>query len=309
MPHIASAEETLLQTFGGDEAAACAIFILGAPRTGSTVLYQAMVGGFGLPYISNFTNDFFPTAPAVGLAIQNGLQIDIGFESSFGKTIGAFQPSEGSAVMTNWFGGGHPSQVVSTGILDGREPHFLRTLVTTEAICGAPLLIKNAWHCFRVAYLARRLSRARFIWIRRDIRTAALSDLEARYITKKGDAGAWNSATPANAEELRQLPPVAQVVENQFEFNTAVAMALHRCAKDRWIGIWYEDLIAKPDETLNKISSLIGMPARPTTGAIDKLERSKRSLRDDEITGVHDYVAGRAAKFHDHQYPPPGGIL
>ena len=46
------------------------VFVLGAPRTGSTWLYQAICGGLELPFISNLTNDLFPDAPIVGLAIQ-----------------------------------------------------------------------------------------------------------------------------------------------------------------------------------------------------------------------------------------------
>src|SRR5215472_10273948 len=46
------------------------IFILGAPRTGSTILYQALVAAFRLPYFANLTNRYYPTRPIIGLSIQ-----------------------------------------------------------------------------------------------------------------------------------------------------------------------------------------------------------------------------------------------
>jgi hypothetical protein len=307
MPDIASAEETLLQTFCADESTAGAIFILGAPRTGSTFLYQAMVHAFALPYISNFTNFNFPTNPIVGLAAQNGIRVDIGFQSSFGKTNGAFQPSEGSAVLMNWFGGGHPSQILSTQILDGKERHFHRTLAATESLCGGPLLTKNPWNCFRANYLTQSLPSARFVWIRRDIRVAALSDLEARYITKNGDAHAWNSATPANIEQLLQLPPVQQVVENQIEFSKAISSALAKHAEGRWIEVWYEDLIADPQVSLDRIGALIKRSVQASYDQRSSIERAGRSLLAGDAAGVYKYVASDASKFATFVHPSIGG--
>jgi hypothetical protein len=297
MTNLECAEECLLEMFGGDDAMAGAIFILGAPRTGSTFLYQAMVHAFALPYISNFTNSSFPTTPIVGLAVQNGTRVDIGFQSSFGKTNGAFQPSEGSAVLMNWFGGGHPSQIVSTQVLERKERHFRRTLAATEGLCGGPLLTKNPWNCFRANYLTQSLPNARFVWIRRDIRVAALSDLEARYITKNGDPNAWNSATPANVEQLLRLPPVQQVVENQVEFSKAISGALATHAEGRWIEVWYEDLIADPQVALDRIGALIRRSVRASYDECSSIERGGRSLLVGDAAGVYKYVASNASKF------------
>jgi hypothetical protein len=297
MQNLAGAEKYLFETFCGDESTAGAIFILGAPRTGSTFLYQAMVHTFALPYISNFTNSNFPSTPIVGLAVQNGIRADIGFQSSFGKTNGAFQPSEGSAVLMNWFGGGHPSQIVSTQVLDGKERHFRRTLAATEGLCGGPLVTKNPWNCFRANYLTQSLPSARFVWIRRDVRVAALSDLEARYITKNGDANAWNSATPANVEQLLRLPPVQQVVENQVEFSKAISRALATHAEGRWIEVWYEDLIAEPQVALDRIGALISRPVRASYDQRSSIERGGRSLLAGDAAGVYEYVASNASKF------------
>ena len=144
------------------------VFVLGAPRTGSTWLYQAICGGLELPFISNLTNDLFPDAPIVGLAIQKSVPVRVGQTSKFGKTEGPFQPSEASSVISNWFGGGHPSQVVSNSFLPGRKEHFYATLAAAEVLFGAPLVIKNAWNCFRISCLATALPSAHFVWVRRD---------------------------------------------------------------------------------------------------------------------------------------------
>lgn len=235
------------------------VFLLGAPRTGSTLLYQLMIRTFDFPYISNLTNGCFPKTPIVGLAIQKAVsnRRRIRLESNYGKVSGDLQPSEGSAVMTHWCGGGHPSQLVSSAVLSQRETHFLSTLRATRKMYGKSLLIKNAWNCFRVCSIASVAQSSKFVWIRRDIRHAALSDLQARYHTK-GDPNAWNSATPSNVDHLRTLPYWAQVLENQFEFTRAVEGALAGIDKGRFIEVWYEDLCVNPRDVLSRLSMALG---------------------------------------------------
>ena len=230
------------------------IFILGAPRTGSTFLYQAVVSAFAIPFIDNLTNQFFPETPILGLMVGPSLRRGepITFLSRYGKSAGLVQPSEGSRVMAHWFGGGHPSQVVSARILEGREPHFIATLAAVDSLLGGPLVIKNAWNCFRAQYIAAALPSANFIWIRRDLRTAAKSDLMARYAVQ-GDPNAWNSATPANVDVLRKKPCWEQVVENQFEFGKALSAMRDELPTGRWVEVWYEDLIADVPGTLGAV--------------------------------------------------------
>jgi hypothetical protein len=286
----------------GQAAAPAPIFILGAPRTGSTVLYQALCSRFGLPYIANLTNDHFARTPIVGLTIQKAVPVRIHYASRYGKTDGAFQPSEGSAVMTRWFGGGHPSALVSACILEGKEPHFLATLTAAEALFGAPLVIKNAWNCFRVRYLAKALPFARFIWIRRDVADAAKSDLAARYRTK-GSAREWNSATPENIEELRRMAPAAQVVENQHAFNIAVAAGLNHHAEGRWREVWYEDFCGDPDAVLSDLGAFLERPSAQRASAVEIGRAGDVDLPAADGEAIDRYLAEHAERFSADRHP------
>lgn len=294
--------ETKLLGLSGGISNPNAIFIVGGPRTGSTFLYQAMASAFSLPFISNLTNSYLADTPIVGLTIQNGVQVPVGFESSFGKTKGLFQPSEGSAVLMNWFGGGHPSQIVSTGFIEGRQEHCLRTLAATETLCGGPLLTKNAWNCFRVPAIASVLPSAHFIWIRRDIRNAAASDLEARYRTKE-DPNEWNSATPANFKDLQKRPLIEQVVENQFAFNTALSSTLRESARDHYLELWYEDITATPTEKLEEIGRFIGRKPDMKTTPLQVAESGRWSLEASEKASIEQYVARQFTRFEGHLNP------
>jgi hypothetical protein len=226
------------------------IFIVAAPRTGSTVFYQALTNCLGLPYFSNLANDIFGEVPLVAIALQRGIPQPRSFKSYYGKTRNVFEPSEASNIMRNWFGGGHPSQSRAAKVLPGKKRHMFMTLACAQQLYGnLPVVIKNAWNCFRIQSIAKVLPGARFIWLTRDIARSALSDLEARYETK-GDPSAWNSATPAKIEELQKLPPEYQVVENQFEFNKAIKKGLSSLPRSRWRRVSYEEFIENPHDVI-----------------------------------------------------------
>ena len=266
------------------------IFILGAPRTGSTVLFQTIVGRFELPYISNFTNHYFSKNPLLGLAVQRLTKTSITLESAYGKTSGRLQPSEGSAIFNNWFGGNHPSQKYSYKIAEGKEEHFLKTVSRIQKLYGnRPLVTKNAWNCFRVPYLAQALPKAKFIWIRRDIFQAAESDLEARYTTKDSPVS-WNSATPANFKELLALRPSEQVVENQYEFSKAISSELSKLEASRSMQIWYEDLIADTDTEVLRISQFLSLTPNKKYLSLSKTATNGTKTSDQEVKEIHLYL-------------------
>ena len=284
------------------------IFILGAPRTGSTISYQALVAAYGLPYLANLTNQHFAEHPIIGLWLQAGVPIfdRISGQSQFGKVEGAWQPSEASAVMAAWLGSGHPSEVVSARALPEREAHFRRTIDATHRLFGRPLVIKNAWNCFRLPYLRAALPEATFIWIRRDLAASACSDLRARYVVQ-GDPNAWNSATPRNWGALRARPYWEQVVENQAEFSRAIAEGLVGLPPERWAEIWHEDLCANPEGSLGTLGStltaLLDLPFVPARIPAIAQEPSEDALDARDSRAIEDYIAANVARFERLRHP------
>jgi hypothetical protein len=266
------------------------IFIVAAPRTGSTFFYQALCLSCRLPYFSNLANDMFPDAPLVGLALQHGIPQPRSFRSRYGKTRDLFEPSEASSIMRNWFGGEHPSQTRSAKVLRGKKSHLVKTLACAQNLyTGLPVVIKNAWNCFRIKSLAQVLPGARFIWLTRDMARAALSDLEARYQTR-GDPCAWNSATPANVTELQVLPPEYQVVENQFQFNLAIRQSLSALPKKRWRHISYERFLAKPNEVIVSLSKWLSLSARDGGRIITRKSHAYKYVSRDQVKAVETYI-------------------
>lgn len=306
---LAEQEQAIFRAHPGRRDPA-AVFVLAAPRTGSTVLYQALTESLSLPAITNHANSETPEHPAVGIIASHGARIGGGaradFGSRYGKTDGAHGLSEGSAIFTRWCGGGHPSEIVSPGVLPGRAEHMRATLAAVEAATGKPLVLKNAWNCFRLADLAARFPNAGFIWLRRDVFAAAESDLAARHAVQ-GDAHAWNSATPRNVEALQALTPEAQVLENQFEFSRAVADAGAALRPDRFAEVWYEDFIAAPDAVMQRLAARLAALKDLHPAALPAFSMQRTAaLSDAERTGIREHIEGDPARWqplirHLHQ--------
>ncbi|MFP6900572.1 MAG: sulfotransferase, partial [Opitutales bacterium] len=64
------------------------VFVLGSPRTGSTLLYQFLINHFRFHYPTNLFNDSFFETPVAGALFERGLspQEAVEYESRYGKT-------------------------------------------------------------------------------------------------------------------------------------------------------------------------------------------------------------------------------
>ena len=269
------------------------IFIVGAPRTGSTLLYLLMIRHFHLTFFPNFVNDNFYENPAIGmmmwLAEMCDQHFDVTLENRYGHTVGLSQPSEATRIFKKWFEDSATSK------------HLADTLDFLAAVIPSPLVIKNAWNCFRIADLATEYPSAKFVWIRRGIEAAALSDLNARYVTA-GSPSVWTPVTPPNVGELADLPYAQQVVENQRAFEREIYKGLSSILQpSRWTEVWFEKLIENNAETLKYLGSHLGLYTGGTPGryfAVDELSpRPAPELPEGDRVAVKQYA--QAQKYED----------
>lgn len=199
-------------------------FVLGAPRTGSTLLYKALIQGLELGYISNYVAERHNADPCAGLDIQaKMLRPEISPYSRFGHTVGIWQPSEANAILR-----GNPMAAV------------------TLAQCGRKALrremvFKCAWLCHHIEKLAEALPGAIFIHVTRNIREAALSDLHARYVTRR-DPCAWTGPWPRSLPNGGALPYQEAVVENQIALETEIRQGLSQIDPNSIGSVSYEHL-------------------------------------------------------------------
>ena len=282
------------------------LFILGSPRTGSTVIYQLLINYIKPFYFSNFIEEHFATSPALGAVFERVLnpRLPVSYNSAYGKTEGLWEPSEASMVFRHWFGGDHPSQIKSCNVLPGQEFHLLATMQTIYGLMGRMIVTKNAWNCFRIEALTRLFPRAHFLWIRRDIGLSALSDLKARYV--RGGPTVWNSATTANYQEIQKMPYWEQVVEQQYEYNRSIAANLEKFSRGQFFELWYEELCDSPETQLDRLQSYFiehNEPIELTRNASPVLQCSQGERdRGQDYTKIRHYINQHKKRFQSHVY-------
>lgn len=233
------------------------VLIVGAPRSGTTLLMQwlAATGQFGYP--SNLVARFYGH-PGFGVRVQQALHdydednqiglrgpLDGAFESRLGRTLGALAPSEFWYWWRRFFV--FPDvQVLPRDAFEAADTaRFLHELAEMEQAFGRPLLMKGMhlnWHLSELAGLSERFF---FLHLRRDDRFVAQSIYRSRE-RFFGTSQRWWSHKPPEFERLRKLAPEEQVAGQAVFTDAAVARGLQAVPEARRLAVRYSDFCAGP---------------------------------------------------------------
>jgi hypothetical protein len=179
------------------------VFIVGAPRSGSTLLYQFLIASFNLSYISN-AMALFPKYMLPILKIQQIFKlqrIDRINESDYGFVSGLFSPNEAGEI--------HRQLFESYSLK--HQKNVADLLMKFMEISKAPIIFKNLININRLENIYRIFPKARFIFIKRDISYNAQSILEAR-VKLKENINYWVGTKPAGFEKVKKESPYYQVI-------------------------------------------------------------------------------------------------
>ncbi|MCW4152616.1 sulfotransferase [Halomonas sp. 18H] len=184
------------------------VFIIGAPRTGSTILYQALTNAYQFAYIDNTACTWHRNL-RFGLWLSQkkyGNQPHNNFKAEHGNTrkYGGHAPSECGQFWYRWL----PK---NRHFIDHDEVNQKMVTEIQEEVLGAsgflqrPLLFKNLNAGQRLRLIHKAFPDAKIIFVRRDPRFVIRSILHAR--KKVGTPeGQWWSIMPRNIDELLSLP-------------------------------------------------------------------------------------------------------
>ncbi|MCO5090660.1 sulfotransferase [Bosea sp. (in: a-proteobacteria)] len=256
------------------------VFILGPPRSGTTVVSQllASTGRFGMA--TNFVARFWQ-APALGLMIQDALGLaKDGVESSLsskrGVTKGWTEPSEFGYFWSRWFDLGQPTHALGEAERRRFDAVGLRrSLAAMEQVAGLPLAMKNnSWFTLNADLLAEAFPGCVLVVCEREPFFVAQS-IWLQRLDLFGDASRWWSVRPADHDEIVKLPPLAQVAAQAVSIATGMAASLARAGTARIIRVPYDALARSPRET---IGGIIGRALGAAAASGDILARLPERL-------------------------------
>jgi hypothetical protein len=233
------------------------LHVIGAPRSGTTLLHQVVSSGLDVGSVTNLVAAFW-RAPVTGLRLARSLgahRVDSAFDSTFGRTRGIVEPHE-----FGYFWNHH----LRYPDLAERAPEHADTIDwerlaliirNMAAAAGAPFVFKPmllTWHLERMVEV---MPRTCYVWIRRDRRATATSLLGMRRSVFGAD-DVWASLQPREA--LDDEPPWRQVAAQVVLLERTIAAAVRRLGPDRVLESTYEELCGDPVGVLEKVRTLMG---------------------------------------------------
>jgi Sulfotransferase family len=235
------------------------LHIVGAPRSGTTLLYQVVASGLEVGYVNNLVAAFW-RAPVYGIGLSRKLGLDeprSSFASGFGRTDGVQEPHE-----FGYFWNDHLRYPDLSEQPRGHEEtidwaHLRRVLLNMAHASGRPMTFKPMlllWHLERMAEL---MPRTCYVWIRREQRQTALSLLAMRQALF-GTLDEWASLRPGGPDWLADEPPWRQVAAQVVALERVLERAFARLRGESMLVLRYEELCASPRDVLERIRDLLG---------------------------------------------------
>lgn len=235
------------------------VFIIGAPRTGSTILYQYITNNLDVLYINNFI-DIFHRNFFFGFTLANkfiGWQPHGCFKSVLGNTraCGWRGPSECGNFWYRWMP--KDRHFLHSGDISNKALNEIgNNLFSVINKFDKPLVIKNLNAGQRLRVISKIAPHAKFIFVKRNPTFVAQSIFRVKQKLKRNN-GEWWSIKPKNFESLMSLPPHEQIVKQIFYLEKQIFLDKKLIPPTNFIELNYEDFTADVGFALDKVRCFI----------------------------------------------------
>lgn len=229
------------------------VFILGAPRCGSTLAYQNLASTLDFSYFSN-RHCFWFGAPwlieqltdAPGTFRKHPV-----FDSKHGHTEGWYAPSECGEYWYRFFRR-FPPFVTEQNVDPQKMQQLRKSLHAFLKASRKPLLIKNLYSTLRIEPIIQAVPEAVFLVMHRREKDTAHSILKARK-RKFGNYQDWFSLETPGFKKLKDKPPEAQVVEQIRGVYKLISDAEKKYSDIPFYHFNYEDFCRAPQQAILQI--------------------------------------------------------
>jgi hypothetical protein len=284
---LAAREKTLLRRY--DQPSVPPVFIVGLPRSGSTLLYQVLARGLRVSYLCNAAVRFgrAPAFVTTWLGKTKALAPPNRYESRYGETKGLLAPAQGSSVWSRWFRE-KQSYLTTAGVPPEAYTEMRATVACVEEAGGGPFINKAQGHSVRILPLCEAFPQALFVKIKRDYTQVAASILRGKREVF-GDDSAWFSAQPSCYESLVGADPYGQIAGQIFGLENDMARDLAAVGHDRVLDVEYEGLCADPRGVIKRVADFyatksgVEIDVRASVPRRFTASRGRELQRNDEL--------------------------
>lgn len=259
------------------------VYIVGAPRSGTTLLSQLASRFLPLGYIDNVVARFW-RRPSVGIRLSRivlgpDARRSIKFESRHGTTSGAAGPHEFGYFWRHWLPLDQaPTHHLAPEMLARVDESGLKSALEDEILAsfGRGVVFKNVICGFHAPFLSRLHPASLFVHVIRDDYDTAASILRSR-VERYGSYDRWWSLKPSTYP----FPgvsgdPAAEVAQQVLDCRRETAASLASPGVSS-IALRYADVCSDPLAALEAICAALtplGAHLKPAAGNLPRLEAS-----------------------------------
>ncbi|WP_417326347.1 sulfotransferase [Halarcobacter sp.] len=288
-PFIRKWEQKYISKYGSQPLKHQPVFIIGAPRTGSTILYQTLTNQLDVLYIDNLVCKFYRNS-FFGFWLSNKLfekKAHNCFKSNHGDTseCGLHAPSECGGFWYRWL----PTDrhfIDYDDITDKMIEQIRQEITTIINYFDKPLIFNNNNAGLRIRLLQKCFPNAKYIVADREPLFVAQSLLKARKIFYHS-YDTWWSIMPKNYNDIIKEPYYKQVVLQHYLINKQIYADLNELVgKSFHLTILYKKFTADKKETIKNIVNLINYNNYRKSFCDNKVYQSKKINLDRELLSL-----------------------
>jgi hypothetical protein len=235
-------------------------FIVGCPRSGSTLLLQWLSSLNFFSYPTNLLNRF-AYAPYIGAQVQKMLfeskydfsnefsfvNSDFFFKSNLGKSKGILSVNEFQHFFRNYMNNFDPRFLNEDEIDNIDFLQIKKGLTSIEYAFDKPFVVKLFMLQFNLKTVFHFIPESIFFYIYR----TPIFNMQSLLLSRKkyyGNLNIWSSVKPKEYDELKRMDIYHQIAGQVFFTNKAIEDALDNIPEQNKLIVQYEDFCVNPNK-------------------------------------------------------------
>ena len=255
-------EKKMLRRYSHETSEQSQVFVIGLPRSGTTLFYQLLLNYFNWSYFTTWTHSCF-RFPVTAYKIQHLIFPKpkyFEYKSDYGKMqdpsylAKPWRPVEGNRIWQRWFPG-EQTHCYRGSLSSAVREEMLSTITAFTAISGHPFLSKTPRNSVRLLTLSEVFPKALFVVVKRDSLYVAQSLYTTRLRRRSGKKhrhNGWWGTKPNEFVYLKHLDPLRQSIGQTIALDRELSAQLAIC-KNSYIEIKYGDFCENPRMVLDLI--------------------------------------------------------
>jgi hypothetical protein len=235
------------------------LFIVGLPRSGTTLVYELIVQAFEVNYFSHIL-DYAYGLPNITTRLTRRYTKNPPprYQSRYGRIPGFFSPAENFYFWMRWFPEspvlGHH---VPVELLDEETiADANRAVGSITQISGRPYVFKNLYSSLSISSLLKVFNNARIVIVQRELEAVAASMYKRR--RELQNKRTWWSIKPPFSSSIQSNNLIEQVAFQCIRSEQLIEQAISEAKTGHCLAVNYKEVCESPLDFINRLAEWIG---------------------------------------------------